>query len=442
MSSVRVLGELDRTFAWDGARLYEDADLGPDAELPPQLRGAAVSARPGTDGRWRLVRDPLGVNKLFWVEAAGSLCLAARPWRLTEDGHDFDAIRAIPRGSVIDLDPSEGTARGHALSVDGQDPPSGDVRVDAIAGQIRSALNGYLAAIASAHPGARAFVCLSGGLDSSGIAAVARDHFPGLVAVSFDLDRDRGEASEDRLTATRLARDLGLPLLEATVSGQQLLEHIDPVLLEGIDWRDFNVHAALVNAALGQAISDAVRGEEGREPVLVFTGDLANEFLADYEPEQYRGSTYYGLPKLSKPALRRILVRGLDTSHREIGVFGAWGLAAVQPYAAAADAYLALPDAFISRPDCKAILCREVFGERLPGYVFSRRKARAQIGGADAGGGVLGLCVDHGFDASTLKQRFAELHGVSDLSQLDRFMRSGLYRSAVPSITGVTSGRA
>lgn len=443
MNAVRVLGGLDRTFAWDGGRLYEDADLGPDAALPLELRGAAASVRSGNTGRWRIVRDPLGINKLFWVDAAGTLCVAARPSRLTQEGHDFDAIRAIPRGFVVDLDPSEGTAAQHAIAVNGLRAPNGRPdRIDAIARQIRSAVSGYLGAIATAHPSARAFVCLSGGLDSSGIAALAQDHFRELTAVSFDLDRDPGQASEDRLVARRLARDLGLPLLEATVSEEQLLGHVDTALVEGIDWRDFNVHAALVNAALAETIAQAVAGEDDREPVLVFTGDLANEFLADYQPERYRGSTYYGLPKLTRPALRKILVRGLDTSHREIGVFGAWGLSAVQPYAAAVDAYLALPDAFVSDPDCKALLCRKLLGRRLPRYVYARRKARAQVGGPDAGGGVLGLCVDRGFDAAQLKRRFAELHGVSDLSALDRFIRTGLYRSGVPSTMGMPDVRA
>jgi asparagine synthetase B (glutamine-hydrolysing) len=444
MNAVRVVGVLDRSFAWDGVRMYEDADLGPDAELPLELRGAAASVRSGNAGRWRIVRDPLGINKLFWVDAGGTVSLASRPSRLTQEGHDFDAIRAIPRGFVVDLDPSEGSAAQHAIALDGLRAPNDghDDRIDFIARQIRSAVSGYLAAIASAHPRARAFVCLSGGLDSSSIAALAQEHFHGLTAVSFDLDRNRGQASEDRLVAVRLARDLGLPLLEATISEEQLLEHVDTALVEGIDWRDFNVHAALVNAALGEAIADAVRGEDERKPVLVFTGDLANEFLADYEPERYRGSTYYGLPKLTRPALRRILVRGLDTSHREIGVFDAWGLSAVQPYAAAVDAYLALPDAFVSNPDCKVLLCREMLGTRLPRYVYARRKARAQVGGPNAGGGVLGLCVDRGFDSAQLKRRFAELHGVTDLSVLDQFIRTGLYRSAVPSTIGIADGRS
>ena len=46
---------------------------------------------------------------------------------------------------------------------------------DAAARRIRSTLNRYLTALAAAHAGERVFVCLSGGLDSSGIAALASE---------------------------------------------------------------------------------------------------------------------------------------------------------------------------------------------------------------------------------------------------------------------------
>jgi asparagine synthetase B (glutamine-hydrolysing) len=434
MSAPHIVGDLDRTLAWDGSRLYRDADLTPGAEPPLALRGAAGSVLPGGDGRVRIVRDPLGIGKLFWAEADGTVSVAARPWRLTQAGHDFDAIRAVPRGCVIDVD-RDGAAERREIELGGRSSEPG-AGIECSARTIRPAVSGYLAAISAAHPGARAFVCLSGGLDSSGIAVVAQEHFPDLTAVSFDLDR--GRPSEDRVIARQLARDLGLGLLEATVTEAQLLANVDTALLEGIDWRDFNVHAALVNAALAEAIADTVADHAG--PVLVLTGDLANEFLADYQPERYRGATYYRLPDLPRPALRRILVRGLDTSHREIGVFAAWGLTAVQPYAAAVDAYLALPDAFLADPDAKSMLCRQLFGEQLPGYVYARRKTRAQVGGAEATG-VLGLCVDRGLDGACLKRRFAELHGVADPSALDRFIRAGLYRSGVPT-TRIADARA
>ena len=46
---------------------------------------------------------------------------------------------------------------------------------------------------------------------------------------------------------------------------------------------------------------------------------------------------------------------------------------------------------------------------------------------------MLGACLRHGIDAERLRARFADLHGVEDLSALDRFVRAGLYRSALPS---------
>ena len=437
---VEVIGALDANFAWNGFALYSDAQLAGDVAALNPLRGAASGAYERAAGGWRLLRDPLGINKLFWVQDdRGSIVVASRPQRLVERGLGFETIRSLPRGSVVDLE--NGDVQEHSIlpgpwSV--SDPAGGQPALEESGREIRDALDGYLAALSEAHPSSPVFVCLSGGLDSSGIAALAHRHFPELVAVSFDIARRHGRASEDRLTARRLAHDLGMPLLEATVTDEALFEPLDVVLVEGIDWRDFNVHAALVNAALARAIDRVALRPDGA-PVLVLTGDLANEFLVDYHPERYRGATYYALPRLSGSALRRALVRGLDTSHREIGVFAAWGLSAVQPYAAAIDAYLALPPAFLVRDDRKQRLCREVLGDLLPEYVFTRPKARARVGGSEVAGGVLAACVDRGFDSDWLRDRFAGLHGIADRRLLDRFIRAGSYRSGIPGPCGMSS---
>jgi asparagine synthetase B (glutamine-hydrolysing) len=444
MSSVRVLGTLDPFLAWDGTRLYERGDLRPGGPVPRPLRGPAACARraAAADGRppaWRIVRDPLGIGKLFWArEADGSVSLAARPLRLIEAGHPLDEVLAVPRGKVVDLEP-DSTPSEQRLDVDGRTGRRRRTDVAALGREIRAALDGYLAAIAAARPDARAFVCLSGGLDSSGIATLVRDHFTSVVGVSFDLARSAG-SSEDRRTAVRLARDLEISLLEVTVTDDELLAPLDTVLVEGIDWRDFNVHAALVNAALAAGIAEAAGSD--RNSVLVFTGDLANEFLVDYHPEHYRGATYYDLPRLGPAALRAGLVRGLDSCHRELGVFAAWDLALVQPYAVAVDSYMSLPEDLLRLEDRKERLCRVIFGERIPSYVYSRPKARAQTGGAGAGGGVLAASVDRGVDAAYLRRRFAELHRVSDPTALDRFVRAGRYRSSVPSPEGRADGGA
>lgn len=434
MTSVRLLGRLEPDFAWDGERLLGEPDFVPGTDRLADLRGAASSAAAGASGAWRLLRDPLGINKLFWAsDAEKNILVAARPHLLVEAGVRFEEVRAIPAGSVVDLE--KGVApEEHSLVPECWFASRKPARMEAgvLATRIRAKLDGYLSALAAAHPRSEVFVCLSGGLDSTGIAVLMREHFRNVVAVSFDLRRPGGRASEDRRVAERLAGDLGIPLLEADATEDLLFEMIDTVLLEGVDWRDFNVHAALVNAVLGRAISGAAMDR----PAMVFTGDLANEFLADYEPERYGGLTHYRLPRLSPASIRNHLVRGLDTSHREAGVFSAWDLPVVQPYAVAVDEYLKLSEDFLRLEDRKQRLNRMAFGDLIPDYIFSRGKVRAQVGDPDAGGGVLAACVDRGFDGEWLRRRFAALHGVSDLSALDKFIRAGRYLAAAPSLEG------
>ena len=434
MRHLRLIGRVDRNFGWRDGRLT-DATLGdPAAPVPRRLLGAVACVGTGPAGQYRLLRDPLGLNKLFWSTANDhTIVVAARPHRLVEVGCAFESIRAIPPGTVVDCDLRRGVARVSRLSL-GDAPAElehGEDLVAALAARIRARLDGFFAALASAYPSARVFVCLSGGLDSAGIAVLAREHFRDVAAVSFDLQRANRHISEDRQVAERLARDLGLPLLAVTVTADELLDALDTVLVEAVDWRDFNVHAALVNACLARATADA-SADDGGCQALVLTGDLANEFLVDYRAETYRGKVYYRLPRIDPTTLRATLVRGLETSHREVGPFEAWGLPVVQPYAVVADLLIALPADFLAAPDRKDRLSRLVFGGRIPAYVHARGKTRAQVGDSDPGCGVLAVCADRGLDDQGLRQRYAELHGVRELGALDRFIRGGRYHSAIP----------
>ena len=89
-------------------------------------------------------------------------------------------------------------------------------------------------------------------------------------------------------------------------------------------------------------------------------------------------------------------------------------------------------EAFLRREDRKQRLNRTIFGGLVPDYVFSRRKARAQIGGSDTSGGVLMASVNRGFDSDWLRQRFARLHGGTSPAALGKFIRAGRYCAAVP----------
>ena len=429
MPGVTVLGAFDPVFGWDGEHAYLAGDVAAGVPPPARLEGVAAAAQPFGKGGVRLFRDRLGFGKLFWVrDGEGGLALAARPERLVRAGHAFDGIMALPRGRIVELD-GHGQVVSEATVAPAAPGPAIGASLAETGVWIRRALDAYVAAVAAACPGRHAYLCLSGGLDSSTVAVVARRHFPALTAVSFDLaGPGRGE-SEDRVAARRLAADLGIPMIEATVTVDELLSRLDLVLVAGVDWRDFNVHCGLVNAALAAAVA---RGSDGGDaPPLVLTGDLHNEFLADYHAETYTGAAYYELPRLGPAGMRAVLVQGLDTSHREAGVFGAFGLAVLQPFAACVDAYVNLPADFLGLEDRKERLVREIVGSQLPDHIYRRPKVRAQIGGA-RGGGTLAACIDSGIDGAWLRRRFAALHGLRDERALECFIRAGRYRSGVP----------
>ncbi len=429
MPGVTVLGALDPVLGWDGVRAYVTEDAAAGTPPPARLAGAAATVQPLGGGGVRILRDRLGLGKLFWVrDGEGGLVFAARPEHLVRAGHAFDDVMALPRGRIVELD-GHGRVVSEAAIIPAGPGRAAGASLAETGSRVRRTLDAYLAALANVYPGRRAHLCLSGGLDSSTVAVVARRHFPALTAVSFDLAGSGSGESEDRIAARRLAADLGIPMIEATVTVEELLSRLDLVLVAGIDWRDFNVHCGLVNAALAAAI--ARDGDGGVAPPLVLTGDLHNEFLADYHAETYKGAAYYGLPRLGPAGMRANLVQGLDTCHREVGVFGASGLTVVQPFAACVDTYLNLPADFLGLEDRKERLVQEIVGSQLPDYIYRRPKVRAQIGGT-RGGGTLAACIDNGIDDAWLRRRFATLHGLGEERALERFIRAGRYRSDIP----------
>ncbi len=434
MPRIELFGESDPVLAWDGTAIYGDEAALAGEPPPARLEGSAAAAQPLASGQVRLFRDRLGLGKLFWAKnAGGDLAFASQPLKLVRAGYDLGDIAAAPRGRVITLDADGSLASVSALKPAGP-TPAVSASVAQIGAHIREALDAYLAAVATAYPDRRAYLCLSGGLDSSTIAVLARRHFSALTAVSFDI-ADAGRApSADRLAAERLCADLGVPMIEANVTTEELISYLDTVLVAGIDWRDFNVHCGLVNAAIADAIAQS--SSEGDPPPIVITGDLPNELLVDYQPEVYKGATYYGLPRVDVAKLRSVLVDGLDTCHREVGVFGAFGLSVAQPYAACVDAYLSLPASLLAEQDRKDHLVTNIVGSELPAYIYERPKLRAQIGDTHDKG-TLAACIDRGIDGSWLRGRFSALHGVGEERALDRFIRAGRYQTAMP--TGTTT---
>ncbi len=411
-------------FAYDRGEIVRPGQLLASFPVSASMRGA-FAGHADVGGTHRFVRDPLGVQKLFWAQpSANELHCSSSLAPLTRAGFGLDVIFAVPPGAGMAK--PDGTPRTQAITPKDLRGEPSTTSLEAIADGARNAMEDYLAKLAPHVADAPVYVCMSGGIDSSGIAVLAKRRLPGAIGVSFDLQWG-DHVSEDRVIARRLAADLGLPLIELTPSIDEMLAHLDAVIVDGIDFRDFNVHAALVNAVLGAGI----RAHAGR-PAYVLTGDLANELLADYHEEEYAGQTYYKLPRLRGTALRDVLVRGSETSHRELGVFAGHGLTLIQPYAVAVDQYMALDDAQLETPSLKRALAARTFGEQMPAYVLDRTKSRAQVGDAQTGHGTMSACIDRGIDAAYLRERFAVLHGIPNDKRIDHFFRAGRYACGLP----------
>ncbi len=394
------------SFVWQGSApvALESATVGPS--LTGHFAGRA--------GDW-WVRDPMGVQKLFFAVADGAVVARRHAIDLVREGFALERIWSVPSGRAMRLGEGELEMRSYAPVVEPTEVGDWRAHVEPISRALTTTFQRLSVALA----GRRVFVTLSGGLDSSGIAALAQEHLEHVTAVTFHVAED-GE-SDDLRSARVVAEALGLPFEVVTVEREALLAGVDDAIVDGQDYRDFNLHCALVNQALAAAIADLA--DDG----VVLTGDGMNELLCDYSPVEYAGEVFYPLPDLPPAELRRVLVRGLDAGDREVGVFARRGLDTVQPYLLCASEYLALPAELLTVPGGKAELARAIFGERIPESVYARPKVRAQVASDGAPKGTLAALADRGLTGDQLAERAARLYGCS-LATLRGWIRGGMYR--------------
>jgi len=396
------------------------------------LHGRFACASQAVDGSVTLARDPLGLNKLFVaVHESGAVVAANYLVDLVRHGVPFEAMYSVPAGHVVRIDPKENVVEASRYSEAGDQPADATVNVDDVARDIRVELDGWLSRLARQFGDRPVAICLSGGLDSGLIAALARQYFARLTAYTYSFTGPGIPLSEDAVYAARLAQILQIPFRLVPATADDLQAAVEPALCYGQDWRDFNVHCAIVNEIVARAIRSDAEAAGGAMP-LVLTGDLANEFLADYEPVPYGGQEYYRLPRMEPGELRRTLIRGLDSGDREVGIFNHHGLDVLQPYGLIVNQYRRLPGAFIGGKQAKQELVRKIAGDLLPSFVFDRPKVRAQVGDSTANTGILPLLIQHGQGADWMRRAFCRLFNIDGVALLDRFIRGGRYRTVCP----------
>jgi asparagine synthetase B (glutamine-hydrolysing) len=396
----------------------------------PEISGQFAVHVKEQNGSVTLVRDPLGVNKLFF--AVKEDCVESSNFLidLIERGHPLEQVFSVPSGHSVTVRTAEKELELRKYRTLAFAPAGTPARpLDDYALLIRERMAVVFRRLSKVLAGRRLFVTLSGGLDSTTIAVAAREYLGDFTAVTFAMDDGSGtpDSSEDHHFAKLVAAELGVRMETVLGTPDAVASLLDVALVYGQDWREFNVHCALVNARIAEHLSRTHLSGVTERPV-VLTGDTMNELMADYAPVTFRGKEFYSLPRLPPDKLRRFLVSGLDSGDREVGVFSYFGMDVIQPYAMLADAYASLPTAHVQDAGAKQRLVRKIMGSRIPAEIYSRPKVRAQVGGSKTVGGTLRAMADAGLTGDRLRRRFAELFNCGE-SVRDRLIQAGFYRS-------------
>lgn len=341
-----------------------------------------------------LARDPLGINKLFWgISPKGDVRVADTIKEILRSDAACSSISSVPPGNVVSIFRDGTHETKNFLS------PISEISPDAfsmenfrkrIDEKMSKAFEQISSKISSSTD---VFVCLSGGLDSSLVAAYAAKYIPKVQAITFTLsetDENNFTAdpwiSEDFYAAREIAKAIGIPLQTSFASPKFSDREIADVINYAQDYRDFNVHCAMVNYFLARTI----RERSENKNVVVLTGDIMNELMVDYKPVEFNGKVHYALPNVGKGRLRRFLSFGLDTSDREGGVFNHFQLSVLQPYSFVFQDYLKIPSIHLGQDDAKFKINAPILDRIAPGisHLILDKKIRAQVGGEK--GGILG----------------------------------------------------
>ena len=230
-----------------------------------ELSGMFAFVMASEDGRFVAARDPVGIKPLYWAQRDGSV-------RFASEMHAFDPewqalVEPFPPGCA--WTPEDGLVRfasavpAEAAPVTGRDELLRGTR-DVLVGSVRQQMMGDV----------NVGVFLSGGLDSSLVAAIAAK-----------VARERGrrlqtfavgtEESEDLEAARAVAEHLGCDHVEVRYTAAEALESL-PNVVRAIESFDPGlVRSAVPNYMLARTTRQHVK--------VVLTGEGADELFAGYD---------------------------------------------------------------------------------------------------------------------------------------------------------------
>ena len=268
---ARLAGREFRTASDNEVALHLLEEEGPDAL--GDLHGMYAFLAAGEDGRFVAVRDPLGIKPLFWARRGGSVRFASEMRAFDPEWRPH--IEAFPPGCY--WTPEGGVRRfAQAVPDEVRAPPAGPDR--SAAEPPEDVLAATRAVLVSSVEGQMmgdvpVGVFLSGGLDSSLVAAIAARYLErrGERLKTFAVGRD---GSADLKAARAVAEHLGSEHHERVYDEAELVDAVPRVVAAIESFDPSLVRSAVPNYLLAEHTARHVK--------VVLTGEGADELFAGY----------------------------------------------------------------------------------------------------------------------------------------------------------------
>ncbi len=358
------------------------------------------------------LRDSAGSRKIFYgIHKKKRKLIFSDNYLSLKKDCDLKSIFSTPKGSLVIINSSGNIIYQNKISIQ-------KVKFSKyFTSVIKKNLIKYLKEIKKKH-GNKCIVCLSGGLDSTIIAYYANKVFDSTIALTASFGNNKTQ-SLDAIHAKKISKFLNIKNISLNSNYHAIRKELKNILFSAQDWKDYNIHCATLNFFIAKYLNK----KNIKIPIL--TGDMMNEYFADYQNEIFDGKFYYQKPKISKKLYQKYLINSLDSSSREIGVFNYFNINLFQPYSALIDIYNNIPNKIFKKSDCKY----EINGKLIPKSLLKlilKSKNRAQL--VDDHGGILGYFIRNKMDQKYLFNKYKKFFHLKN-SWITNFINVGLFRS-------------
>ena len=261
-----------RTNSDNEVALHLLEERGPDAL--GELHGMYAFLAAGTDGSFYAVRDPVGIKPLYWARRDGNVRFASEIRAFDADWQPY--VEAFPPGHY--WTPDSGLVRfADAVPEAGHDQLEGPSEPGAPVPDeiLRTTREKLVESVERQMMGdVPVGVFLSGGLDSSLVAAIAAPYLEerGEQLKTFAVGT---ENSADLIAAREVAEFLGTEHHERIYTAEDALEVLPKVVRTIENYDPSLVRSAVPNYMLAELTAKHVK--------VVLTGEGADEIFAGYE---------------------------------------------------------------------------------------------------------------------------------------------------------------